>query len=437
MLAGKEASGEALPYAGLPGRIVAPNLTPDPQTGAGSWTDDQLARAIREGVGHDGRALFPIMPYQHYRNMSDEDLASVVVYLRSLPAVHHQLPATEIIFPVKYLIRSAPEPIAAPVADVVSSDQLKYGTHLADQAGCVDCHTPQVRGQNVPGMDFAGGFPFMGPWGTVASANITPDPSGIPYYDEALFLTVLRTGQVKARKLSPIMPVMVYRNLTDDDLKAIFAFLRTTKPVKHRVNDSEPPTDVSSANRNTAAASKTCSGSASVKTRSCAVDIHFAARTIFSTHSSVQEYPIQMLQRSSIISLGAPLDSLRKDYEMRKGFTRKPRSDDPATAGKNYITPSGLQRLKDEHRFLLTRERPAVTEVVAWAASNGDRSENADYQYGKRRLRQIDGRIRFLTKRIEAAEVVDPELRERGRRRRGHSSERPCAMPMPQERSEW
>jgi transcription elongation factor GreB len=94
---------------------------------------------------------------------------------------------------------------------------------------------------------------------------------------------------------------------------------------------------------------------------------------------------------------------------MRKGFTRKPQRDEPATPGKNYITPDGLQRLKDEHRFLLTRERPAVTDVVAWAASNGDRSDNADYQYGKRRLRQIDGRIRFLTKRIEAAEVVDPE----------------------------
>lgn len=94
---------------------------------------------------------------------------------------------------------------------------------------------------------------------------------------------------------------------------------------------------------------------------------------------------------------------------MRKGFTRRPQSDEPATQVKNYITPSGLERLKDEHKFLLTRERPAVTKVVAWAAGNGDRSENADYQYGKRRLRQIDGRIRFLTKRIEAAEVVDPE----------------------------
>src|SRR6187455_1962543 len=94
---------------------------------------------------------------------------------------------------------------------------------------------------------------------------------------------------------------------------------------------------------------------------------------------------------------------------MQKGFTRKPPAEVTGTRVKNYITPSGLQRLKEEHHFLLTRERPAVTRVVSWAASNGDRSENADYQYGKRRLRQIDGRIRFLAKRIEAAEVVDPE----------------------------
>jgi transcription elongation factor GreB len=103
---------------------------------------------------------------------------------------------------------------------------------------------------------------------------------------------------------------------------------------------------------------------------------------------------------------------------MRKPFTRKPAgaaSRAPVVAVKNYITPGGLQRLKDEHRFLLTRERPAVTKVVAWAASNGDRSENADYQYNKRRLRQIDRRIRFLTKRIDAADVVDPEAARAGR----------------------
>lgn len=99
---------------------------------------------------------------------------------------------------------------------------------------------------------------------------------------------------------------------------------------------------------------------------------------------------------------------------MRKAHTRRPPEDEPGPRLKNYITPAGLQRLKDEHRFLLTRERPAVVEVVSWAAGNGDRSENADYKYGKRRLRQIDGRIRFLSKRIEAAEVVDPEAPRSG-----------------------
>lgn len=115
---------------------------------------------------------------------------------------------------------------------------------------------------------------------------------------------------------------------------------------------------------------------------------------------------------------------------MSKAFTKESAGDEDedelaqaadearsaALAGvKNYITPAGLQRLHDELRFLHRRERPAVTEVVAWAAGNGDRSENADYHYGKRRLREIDRRIRFLAKRIEAAEVVDPEAPRSGR----------------------
>jgi mono/diheme cytochrome c family protein len=239
---GIEGAGEILPYANLPGRIVAPNLTPDPETGAGRWTDDQLARAIREGVGHDGRALFPIMPYSRYREMTDEDLASVVVYLRSLPAVRNQLPPTEIIFPVKYLIRGVPEPLTSPVNEAAATDPVKRGAQLVNLAGCADCHTPQVRGETVPGMEFAGGFSLPGPWGSISAANITPDASGISYYDEALFLEVVHTGQVKARTLSPIMPFMVYKNLTDEDLNAMFAYLRTLKPVKHRVDNSQAPT---------------------------------------------------------------------------------------------------------------------------------------------------------------------------------------------------
>jgi len=242
VVAGMQGAGMVMPFDTLPGRVVAPNITSDQTTGAGSWTDDQLARAIREGIGHDGRPLFPMMPYEHYRKMSDEDLASLVVYIRTLPAVRNALPPTQIIFPVKYLIRSAPQPVAGAINSPDSSDRLKWGGYLINLAGCIDCHTPMDRGQPLPGMEFAGGQVFTGKWGKTVSANITPDASGIGYYDEALFIQVLKTGYVKARKLDALMPVEQYSRLTDEDLKAMFAYLRTMKPVKHRVDNTEPPT---------------------------------------------------------------------------------------------------------------------------------------------------------------------------------------------------
>lgn len=236
------AGGDFVNMQGLPGHVVAPNITPDPETGAGTWSDDALARAIREGIGHDGRALFPMMPYENFRYLSDEDVASIVVYLRSLPAVRNPLPRSEIIFPVKYLIRSVPEPILTPLPAPDLSDPVKRGAHLVTLAGCSDCHTPAERGQPLAGMYLAGGQIFDGPWGKVATANLTPDASGIPYYDEVLFVQTIRTGYVKARPLNSIMPWHVYRNMTDEDLKAIFAYLKTLKPVKHLVDNTEPPT---------------------------------------------------------------------------------------------------------------------------------------------------------------------------------------------------
>ena len=236
------AGGDFSGMKGLPGRVVAPNITPDPETGAGTWSDDALARAIREGIGHDGRTLFPMMPYENFRQLPDEDLASIVVYLRSIPAVRNQLPATEIIFPVKYLIRSVPEPILTPVPPSDLSSPVKRGEHLVKIAGCGDCHTPQDRGQPLAGMELGGGQIFDGPWGKVAAANLTPDPSGIPYYDETMFLQAIRTGYVKARPLNPIMPWHIYRNMTDEDLQSIFAYLKTLKPVKHLVDNTEAPT---------------------------------------------------------------------------------------------------------------------------------------------------------------------------------------------------
>jgi len=220
---------------GLPGTVVAPNLTPDQETGAGTWSDDALARAIREGIGHDGRALFPMMPYQGYKNLPDDDLASIIVFLRSLPPVRNSLPKTAIIFPVKYLMRKAPEPITDPVAPPDISDPVKRGAFLVTISGCRDCHTPVDHGDPIPGMEMSGGQVFEGPWGRTVSANLTPDPSGIPYYNEILFLQAIRTGYVGQRPLNQIMPWRHYGGMTDEDLKAIFAYLKTLKPIHHLV----------------------------------------------------------------------------------------------------------------------------------------------------------------------------------------------------------
>lgn len=236
--AGRQWTAEEMPW------LTAPNLTPDPGTGAGSWTDDTLARAIREGIGHDGRALFPIMPYANFAQMSDEDLASVITYLRSLPAVRRPHPKTEIPFPESRLIYSAPQPIDGTVAAPDLGTPEKRGRYLVTLASCTDCHTPMVQGQYLEGMAFAGGNVFK--YGDTrplrASANLTPAPNGIPYYNEALFLETIRTGRVRDRTISDIMPWGHYRNMTDEDLTSIFAYLQTLTPVDHYVDNALPAT---------------------------------------------------------------------------------------------------------------------------------------------------------------------------------------------------
>lgn len=225
-------------------RVVAPNITPDPETGIGRWTDDELARAIREGIGRDGRALFPMMPYQNFRHMSDEDLASVIVYLRAQPAVFHKLPRTHLPFPVSLLINSVPQPVVGPVAAPNADDPVAYGKYLVTAVGiCGGCHTPRdAHGQPIAGMYLGGGNIFDESGHPVASANITPDPSGISYYDETTFVQMMRTGAVRGRKLNVMMPTWAFNGMTDHDLKAMFAYLRTVPPAHHRVDNTEKAT---------------------------------------------------------------------------------------------------------------------------------------------------------------------------------------------------
>jgi len=236
-LAGRNWEPDGVPF------VTAPNLTSDPETGIGTWTDDMLARAIREGIGHDGRTLFPIMPYEFFRKMSDEDLASVIVYLRSLPPIRNPLPKSNVPFPLSRLINSVPEPVEGEVKPDLSTPD-KRGQYITTLALCIDCHSPMDdKGNRVPGMAFAGGnvMIYTGV-PKVATANLTPSPNGIPYYTEELFIETIRTGKVRSRPLSPMMPTAAFRNFTDQDLKDVFAFLKTLKPVDHFVDNTLPPT---------------------------------------------------------------------------------------------------------------------------------------------------------------------------------------------------
>jgi mono/diheme cytochrome c family protein len=239
--AGREFSGRNWAPEGA-AFVTAPNLTPDPETGTGTWTDDQLARAIREGIGHDGRTLFPIMPYEKFRAMTDEDLASIIVYLRSLKPVRNTLPKSAVPFPLNRLINSVPEPVEGPVSADLSTPE-KRGQYIVRMAACADCHTTGDESGPRAGMDFAGGssLSFEGRK-TVYSANLTPAVNGIPYYTEDLFIETMRTGRVRARQLDQFMPTGFYRNMTDQDLKDIFAYLKTLKPVDHYVDNALPPT---------------------------------------------------------------------------------------------------------------------------------------------------------------------------------------------------
>jgi hypothetical protein len=225
-----------LPISGLIGSgtvrqlltsVSYPNITPDPETGAGNWTDDMLARAIREGVGHDGRPLIPIGPYANFRYISDDDLECIVVYLRSIPPVRHAVPTMKLPLLYELTAKGFPRSLRGPVQPPDGSQPAKLGEYLTHIGMCANCHNGEdQQGESLP---YAGGRMIEGPDGNtrVAASNLTPDASGIIYYDEVLFIKAMRTGHVGARELAAAMPWRYFRNLNDDDLKHVFAYLRT------------------------------------------------------------------------------------------------------------------------------------------------------------------------------------------------------------------
>lgn len=242
---------------GFPGEVESANITPDRAHGVGAWSDGELVRAIREGVRPDGRVLAPLMPYKGYRYLSDEDVRSIVVFLRTLaPSTRARTIATTLDMPLSLLAVTIPQPAGANghVAEPNRADPVRYGAYLVQVAGCAECHTPSERGEPVAGMYLAGGFAFQFPRHTVRSANLTPHATGLGAMTEAQFIGRFRAAALadgattvpanpRAREVAEnntVMPWTMYAGMTDDDLRAIYQYLRTVPAVENRVQRTTP-----------------------------------------------------------------------------------------------------------------------------------------------------------------------------------------------------
>ena len=235
--AARDAKGQVIPGQGLSGgmvfdtpgfKAIASNLTPDPDTGIGKWTDAQLGKAIREGVRPDGSIIGPPMPIEFLREVSDADLAAIIAYLRAQPAVKNAVAKSVYKFPL-------PPSYGPPVANVQTpprSDAVKYGGYLVAMGHCMDCHTPMVKGQLDMSRMGAGGRTFDGPFGQSLSRNLTPGTAGLSNWQDAQIERAIRTGvDREGNRLKPPMAYDSYKNVNAEDMRAVVAYLRSLKPL--------------------------------------------------------------------------------------------------------------------------------------------------------------------------------------------------------------
>jgi mono/diheme cytochrome c family protein len=224
------------------GTLYSPNITP---ARLSTWTDGEVLRAMVSGVSKDGSPLFPLMPYDAYRQMSRDDAESVIAFIRTLPSAARDVPRSQLNFPFNLLVRTMPSP--APALRETAPDRsnrLAYGQYLTTIATCVTCHTRMERGQPVPGMAFAGGLKFTTRSGDVQySANITSDPdTGIGRWTMEQFVERFKSvadadeaSLALNGRRNTEMPWRDYGGMSKDDLEAIFTYLRTVPAVRHAV----------------------------------------------------------------------------------------------------------------------------------------------------------------------------------------------------------
>ncbi len=232
------------PEMGFPGKFYSKNITP---AALHDWTDGELFRTITTGVSKDGRALFPVMPYHAYGKMDKEDIYAIIAYLRAIPAIENEIPESEPAFPMNFIVNTIPQKATLTVRPPVT-DTILYGGYLVNAAACIECHTPVDKGSLIMDMAFAGGREFALPAGMMRSANITPDPeTGLGRWTDDAFIGRFKTYQheadlaiTAAGEMNSIMPWNMYAQIDSADLKAMYAYLKTLKPIKNNVVIFEP-----------------------------------------------------------------------------------------------------------------------------------------------------------------------------------------------------
>lgn len=226
----------------IPGVVFAKNITPDTVNGIGKWTDEDIVKAITRGVSKNGDTLFPVMPYHHYNQMSKDDIYSIIAYIRTLKPNSNKVPE-------RYLSVKASEFYPTLVSNSLDdnikpdvSDMVKYGAYVVNSAVCLDCHTPMEKGKYNMDKAYAGGFKFNLGTFIANTANITPDSlTGIGKWTEEMFLEKFRNYRDPAHyvsnpgKVNSIMPWSLFAQMEDFDIKAIYRYLRTVKPVNNYV----------------------------------------------------------------------------------------------------------------------------------------------------------------------------------------------------------
>lgn len=228
---------------GIPGILHGKNITPDNETGIGTWTDDEVLRAMTQGISKNGDTLFPLMPYPNFNRMAKEDLLCIIAYIRTLKPIRNKVPERKLLMPIAM---AYPGPMLQASVDgnvrPPETDKEKYGAYLATFADCGTCHSPLTQqGPDMTRM-YAGGYLFDAGTFKVVSANITPDTAtGIGKWSEAQFLDKFtpfreeKNYNFNPGKNNTIMPLSLLANMKDDDLKAIYAYLRTVKPITNKV----------------------------------------------------------------------------------------------------------------------------------------------------------------------------------------------------------